>query len=217
VFEGLHRDANIALANQIARFTDELGIDVREAIDAANTQPYCDIHTPGPGVGGHCIPYYPYFVLNWLSTDAPLVRTAREVNDSMPGYAVEKVLDGLALADVDPDDATVLLLGLTYRAGVPETRASPARGVAEGLSERGVSVVAVVVDIDDDEEFAATLAPLDGIEDRSFDAAVLVTAHEEFEGIDWSAFDPMPVVDTRDAIDGADGGHRVYTVGRGCE
>jgi UDP-N-acetyl-D-mannosaminuronic acid dehydrogenase len=217
VFEGLYRDANIALANELARFTDELDIDVREAIDAANTQPFCDIHTPGPGVGGHCIPYYPYFVLNWLETAAPLVRTARTVNDSMPGFVVEKVRDGLAADRVDVDDATVLVLGLTYRAGVAETRASPAVDVCEDLAARGATVLAVDPLVEDASGFGATLVPLEAVHDRDVDAAVLATAHEEFEAVDWSAFEPMTVVDARDAIDGGAERHRRYTVGRGRE
>jgi len=155
VFEGLYRDANIALANELAKFTDELDIDVREAIDAANTQPFCDLHTPGPGVGGHCIPYYPYFVLNWLHGDAPLVATARRVNDGMPGFVVDTVSEGLAAAheaeeqnDVYAadggavEDATVAVLGLTYRAGVQETRASPGVDICEDLDNRGAEVLA---------------------------------------------------------------------------
>jgi UDP-N-acetyl-D-mannosaminuronic acid dehydrogenase len=217
VFEGLYRDANIALANELARFTDELGVDVREAIDAANTQEFCDIHTPGPGVGGHCIPYYPYFVLNWLATDAPLVRTARGVNDSMPAFVVEKVTEGLRRDGVDPDDATVLVLGLTYRAGVAETRASPAVEVCDGLASRGASVLAADPLVEDGSELEATLVPVDSVQGLDVDAAVLATAHEEFDAVDWTAFEPMTVVDARDAVPASVDSHRVYTVGRGSE
>jgi len=76
LFEGVYRDVNIALANELGQLTDGFGIDVVEAIEAANTQPYCDILTPGAGVGGHCIPYYPYFLLDGVNDRAPLIRTA---------------------------------------------------------------------------------------------------------------------------------------------
>jgi UDP-N-acetyl-D-mannosaminuronic acid dehydrogenase len=214
VFEGLYRDVNIALANELGRFADELGCDVREAIAVANTQEYCDIHDPGAGVGGHCIPYYPYFVLNWLRTPAPLLRTAREVNDGMPAFVAAKAAEGLARADVPLDDATVLVLGLTYRAGVRETRASPAHGVCAALSAAGADVLATDPLVDAD-GFAATGVPLEGALDRGVDAAVLVTAHEEFADIDWSASDPLVVVDGRDALDLSGTPHAVYTVGRG--
>jgi len=217
VFEGLYRDVNIALANELARFADELDRDVREAIAAANTQPYCDLHTPGPGVGGHCIPYYPYFIINWLTTDAPLLETSRSINDAMPTFVADKALEGLAAKSIEPDDATALVLGLTYRAGVRETRASPAYGVCDRLSEAGVDVLATDPLVDAD-GFAATNVSLVDAFDEDLDAVVLVTDHEEFDAIDWTSFDdPLVVVDGRDALDLADTDHLVYTVGRGCE
>ncbi len=225
VFEGLYRDANIALANDLARLTDELDIEVRDAIDAANTQPYCDIHTPGPGVGGHCIPYYPYFVLNWLQTDAPLVATAREVNDTMPRFVVDRVAEGLeARGETDGpvslngngavEDTAVGVLGLTYRAGVAETRASPAVDICELLDDRGATVT-VTDPLVDASGVPAEHVSLSAFADRDFDAVVLATAHEEFQDLDWSKFDPLVVVDGHDALDLADSHHQVYTVGRG--
>ncbi|EMA70653.1 UDP-N-acetyl-D-mannosaminuronic acid dehydrogenase [Halorubrum aidingense JCM 13560] len=217
VFEGLYRDVNIALANELARFADELDRDVREAIAAANTQPYCDLHIPGPGVGGHCIPYYPYFVINWLTTDAPLLETSRSINDAMPGFVADKALEGLAAKEVDADDATALVLGLTYRAGVRETRASPAYGVCERLSDAGVDVLATDPLVSAD-GFDATDVPLTEAFDSDLDAVVLVTAHEEFDAIDWDSFDePLVVVDGRDALELSGTDHLVYTVGRGYE
>ncbi|MFC3476454.1 nucleotide sugar dehydrogenase [Halobacterium litoreum] len=227
VFEGLYRDANIALANDLARLTDELAIDVREAIDAANTQPFCDIHEPGAGVGGHCIPYYPYFVLNWLHADAPLVRTAREVNDAMPGFVADRVAEGLAAQHADDAamatnggdalaDASVAVLGLAYRAGVAETRASPGIDVCERLAERNATVYAADPLVDAEGVPAEDVAIAD-LPETDLDAAVLATAHEEFEDIDWPAFDPLVVVDGRDALDLSATDHRQYTVGRGWQ
>jgi UDP-N-acetyl-D-mannosaminuronic acid dehydrogenase len=234
VFEGLYRDVNIALANDLARLTDELGIEVRDAIDAANTQPYCDIHTPGPGVGGHCIPYYPYFVLQWLQTDAPTLSTARRVNDAMPEFVADRVAEGLAASEPDDDDAadargavdayvtdggaiedrTVAVLGLTYRAGVAETRASPGVDVCELLADRGATVYAADPLVDASDVRADHVA-IDELHEVAPDAAVLVTPHDEFEAVDWTALDPLVVVDGHDALDVADTDHRVYTVGRG--
>jgi UDP-N-acetyl-D-mannosaminuronic acid dehydrogenase len=217
VFEGLYRDVNIALANELARFTDELDRDVREAIAAANTQPYCDIHTPGPGVGGHCIPYYPYFVINWLTTEAPLLETSRSINDATPAFVAEKALEGLAVTGTEPTDATALVMGLTYRAGVRETRASPAYGVCDRLSEAGVEVLATDPLVDA-EGFAATGVDLVDAFDEDLDAVVLVTDHEEYEAVDWASVPgPLSVVDSRDALDLSGTDHLAYTVGRGYE
>jgi len=232
VFEGLYRDANIALANDLARLVDDLSVDVREAVDAANTQPYCDIHTPGPGVGGHCIPYYPYFVLGWFDRDVPLVRTAREVNDAMPGFVVDRVAEGLAAdrraaadggvsaeepTDVDDlADTSVAVLGLTYRAGVEETRASPGVAICEQLAERGATVHAADPLVSAD-GVPATDVAVEDLAALDVDAAVLATDHEEFETVDWRAFSPMVVVDGRDAVDLDGTDHRHYVVGRGWQ
>ncbi|WP_277555955.1 nucleotide sugar dehydrogenase [Halobaculum limi] len=215
VFEGLYRDVNIALANELARFTEELDIDVREAIEVANTQPYCDIHTPGPGVGGHCIPYYPYFVLNWLETPAPLLATAREVNDATPDHVAGIVAGKLDDRGLDLSGATVVVLGLTYRAGVAETRASPAIDICRSLASRGATVYASDPLVDA-EGVPATWVHPDEVSSIDADAVVLATAHEEFDAIDWRAFpEETTVIDTRDVLDASRIGRPVYVVGRG--
>ncbi len=215
VFEGLYRDVNIALVNELARFTDELGVDVNEAIETANTAPYVDLHTPGPGVGGHCIPYYPYFVIKPFETDAPLLRTAREVNDGMPAFTVSKLREEFAAEGKDLDGATVLVLGLTYRPGVEEIRATPAMPIAERLDGLGADVRIVDPVLDDFSAFAGTPTSLDELYDCDPDAAVMVTPQDEFEDIQWERFDPLVVVDGRQSLDLADTPHRVYTIGSG--
>ena len=222
LFEGVYRDVNIALANELARFTDELGIDVNEAIATANTQPFCDIHDPGPGVGGHCIPYYPYFLAHGRSEDAPLLETARTVNDSMPGFVVRKLREELAAGRVDIGDATVVVLGLTYRPGVAELAATPARPIIDGLAEAGAAVLACDPLVDDFSGFDATPVELDELTDHAVDAAVLVTPQEAFERIEWNAFERpdrdaagIVVIDGRGTLDLSGTPHRVYTIGSG--
>lgn len=219
VFEGVYRDVNIALANELARQTADLGVDVREAIAAANTQPYCDLHDPGPGVGGHCIPWYPHFLMDRVEGETPLLSTARDVNDGMPDYSAERVREALAAEGTALDGAEVLVLGLTYRAGVAETRASPARPLVAALVDAGADVVATDPFVADDaaeaETFAAPVVPLSRAESTDPDAVVLVTPHREFESLTWTAFDDPVVLDGRDALDGTP--HRTYTFGRGWE
>ncbi|MFC6836136.1 nucleotide sugar dehydrogenase [Halomarina ordinaria] len=215
LFEGLYRDVNIALANELARLTDDLAIDVREAVDAANTQPLCDILDPGPGVGGHCIPWYPYFVMNSVERETPLLRTARAVNDAMPAYTVETLAEQLRRRGETLAGATVAVFGVTYRPGVHETRATPALPVVSLLREGGASVLVVDPLVDDFEAFDARPVALDAVADADVDAAILLTAHEEFDDLDWGAFGECVVVDGRDAIRGETGGAHVYTLGRG--
>ncbi|MHB8515484.1 MAG: nucleotide sugar dehydrogenase [Dehalococcoidia bacterium] len=131
--ETTYRDVNIALANEFARIADRLGVDALQAIEASNTQPYSHIHTPGAGVGGHCIPVYPYFLAD---AQAELIPAARRINDDMARYAVAR----LARAMGSLEGTTVVVLGLAYRANVREWRHSSAFGLASALTGAGAHV-----------------------------------------------------------------------------
>lgn len=181
VFEGVYRDVNIGMANELARLTEDLEIDVTEAIEAANTQPFCEIHRPGAGVGGHCIPYYPQFVMDTTEKETPVMQSARATNEMMPEYTANHAIDGLYAEGVEPEDAEVLVLGLTYRPGVDEIRAAPALPIVETLDSAGVDVSAVdPVNSHTDvfEAAGATLVSMDELE--SYDAVVLVTPQPAF-------------------------------------
>ncbi|HZO76169.1 MAG TPA: nucleotide sugar dehydrogenase [Ktedonobacteraceae bacterium] len=138
LIETTYRDVNIALANELAHYADAHGLDTMAAIAAANSQPYSHIHTPGVGVGGHCIPVYPYFL---LAGDLPqpvltLPRSARAINDAMAEYAVQRVeaITG-SLAG-----RAVLMLGVSYRGDVRETAFTSARLLQDALLAHGASV-----------------------------------------------------------------------------
>ncbi|WP_265112456.1 nucleotide sugar dehydrogenase [Halosolutus halophilus] len=211
VFEGVYRDVNIALANELGRLADELEISVREAIDTANDLPMCQLHDPGPGVGGHCIPYYPHFLLSRMDEPMALTRTAREVNDAMPTVVVDRLERELAATGDALANATVAVLGLTYRPGVEETRASPALGVVDELTERGAAVAGVDPLVDPG-DYGVRPIEIDELAAAELDAAVVVTPHEAFDEIPWAELDPMVVVDGRDAFDLSGTGHRTYTL-----
>jgi len=97
-------------------------------MDTANDLPMCQLHDPGPGVGGHCIPYYPHFLLGRTDEPMAVTETARRVNHEMPSVVVDRLERELARVDTDTAEASVVVLGVTYRPGVEETRASPALG-----------------------------------------------------------------------------------------
>jgi nucleotide sugar dehydrogenase len=142
LLETTYRDVNIALANEFARVGDALGVDTRAAIAAANTQPYSHVHAPGPGVGGHCIPVYPYFLAApqtpaSLLVETELVAAARSINDGMAHYAVDR----LASAIGSLEGMTVVVLGLSYRAGVKEHRHSSAFGLVTALTAHGATAL----------------------------------------------------------------------------
>ena len=149
-----YRDVNIALANEFARYADRIGVDVTEVIAAANSQPYSHIHQPGLGVGGHCIPVYPHFLLD-RAPELELVALARSVNDGQ----VDVVLDAMADALGPLDGQTVLVLGLTYRAGVKELAYSRALPLIARLRERGARPLAHDPLLTDDEVARTGAAP----------------------------------------------------------
>ena len=132
-----YRDVNIALANEFARYADRIGVDLTEVIAAANSQPYSHVHQPGIGVGGHCIPVYPHFLLD-RAPELSLVARAREVNDGQVDVAIDALRGGLGALE----GAAVLVLGLTYRHGVKELAYSRALPLIEGLRAAGARVLA---------------------------------------------------------------------------
>lgn len=213
VFEGVYRDVNIAIANQLAQYAREMDIDVNEAIDVANTQPFCELHDPGPGVGGHCIPVYPYFLTGSFDADSRVLTAARECNDTMPAYTVANLEAILEADGVDPAEATVLLLGVTYKANIEELRNAPSIPIATHLRDRGATVYAVDPLLDDWTGLEA-MEPLTLAEsrDRAVDAVVLVTPHDEFAAVEWDGFD-APILDGRGAIDASQVDAPVYTIG----
>jgi UDP-N-acetyl-D-mannosaminuronic acid dehydrogenase len=138
LMENTFRDVNIALANELLRFADRHRIDVWEAIDIANRHPRVRILQPGPGVGGHCISVDPWFLVDREADRTPLIRTAREMNDSQPEFVVgyiERVVGDLR-------GRKIAVLGLTYKADVDDLRESPALEVVRLLDRRGAKVAA---------------------------------------------------------------------------
>lgn len=127
-----YRDVNIALANEFARYADRIGVDITEVIGAANSQPYSHIHQPGLGVGGHCIPVYPRFLLD-RAPELQLVALARRINDGQVDVAIDAMTEALGTLD----RRTILVLGLTYRHGVKELAYSRAMPLISELRERG--------------------------------------------------------------------------------
>jgi UDP-N-acetyl-D-mannosaminuronic acid dehydrogenase len=190
--ETTYRDINIAFANELARYSDALGIDVLSVIDAANSQPYSHVHRPGIAVGGHCIPVYPRFLLAG-DADARLPLAAREINERMPAYAAD------LLGDVD--GRRVLVLGIAYRGGVKETAFSGAFALRDALEGRGATVVAADPLFDAAELRGHGFTPWDG---DAVDAAVVQADHRAYATL--SAAD-LPgvqvVVDGRGILDAA--------------
>jgi len=209
LIETTYQDVNIALANEFACFADSHGLNVAAAIAAANSQPYSHIHTPGVGVGGHCIPVYPYFLLASLEKaddhgpDSQLQmlmlpRFARRINDAMAEYAIrriEAVVGSLV-------GQSVLILGLAYRGDVHESAFTSAKLLQNALLERGA-----IVYIDDplfsaDEIRALGYTPLTPEVEGRTSAIILQANHQVYQLFDLSRFTGCQVVlDGRRALE----------------
>jgi UDP-N-acetyl-D-glucosamine dehydrogenase len=187
--ETTYRDVNIALANEFARFADLAGVDIERVIEAANTQPFSHIHRPGVAVGGHCIPVYPRFYLV-SDAEARLPATAREINDAMPGYAIEQ----LAAALGGLDGRRVLILGVAYRGNVKETAFSGAHALRDGLADAGAQPVAHDPLYTDDELQALGFTPWNG---EAIDAAILQADHDAYR-----ALGPVDLPGAKAIVDG---------------
>jgi nucleotide sugar dehydrogenase len=205
--ETTYRDVNIGLANQFAIFAERAGIDVYQVIDAANSQPYSHIHTPGIAVGGHCIPVYPRLYLS-NDPEATVVRAAREANAAMPTHAVDRLAEALG----DLSGSRVVVLGAAYRGGVKETAFSGVFPTVAELARRGARVT-VHDPLYDDEELRAL-----GLTPHAFgsevDAAVVQADHIEYRTLRAADLPGLRVVlDGRRTVTNAPDGVVVIALG----
>src|SRR5918998_3259079 len=147
LFEGVYRDVNIALANELAKLCEKVGINFWEVREAANSQPFCNLHKPGVGVGGACIPVYPQFVIDIakrLRTDCEIISRSRIMNNSMPAYCVNEAVQLLNESGKKSiANSIVTLLGLSFRGGVSDTRLSPTYDVIQEFLNMGVKEIRI--------------------------------------------------------------------------
>jgi nucleotide sugar dehydrogenase len=188
VIENVQRDINIALVNELARIFPALDVDVEDVLSAAATKWNFHRYTPGVGVGGHCIPVDPYYMIQRaadVGVPAGLITAARAVNRSMPSHVAGVVTDLMWNANVPAGEAKVLLLGWSYKAEVGDPRETPAEPLAATLLGKNISVGAW------DPHIESTLYPegvvaVDEITDaEGYDLVILVTAHKACLEIDW--------------------------------
>jgi UDP-N-acetyl-D-glucosamine dehydrogenase len=144
LFENTFRSVNIGLANELLMMCDKLGLDAWEIIDAAATKPFGFMKfTPGPGLGGHCIPIDPLY-LSWklrtVEYNARFIELASEINTDMPRYWVQKVQDALNEAGKAVKGSRILVLGVAYKKDVSDIRESPALDIIHLLEQKGAQV-----------------------------------------------------------------------------
>jgi UDP-N-acetyl-D-glucosamine dehydrogenase len=205
LLENTFRHVNIALVNELAMYCKGLGIDVWSVIEAADTKPFGFMRfTPGPGVGGHCLPIDPSY-LSWqvrrsLGTGFRFVELANDVNDHMPDYVVTRATQHLNLRRKAVNGSSVLLLGLAYKANSGDARQSPAISVAQRLAALGAELRAVDPLIEP--EFVPSCITMVPCDDEQLEAADLVIVLTDHEVLDWVLVDRYAdrVLDTRNRL-----------------
>lgn len=209
LLENTFRHVNIALVNELAVFAHDLGIDIWEAIDAAATKPFGFMRfSPGPGVGGHCLPIDPSF-LSWrveraLGRSFRFVELANDVNSHMPDYVVRRLMEAFNSRRMAVRGSRVLLLGLAYKADTSDARESPSARVAELLLDLGAEVRGADPHVVDDISTDARLSRVEATADEiaASDAVVLLTDHSEFDYESILEHAPY-VLDCRNRLSGA--------------
>ena len=211
LLENTFRSINIGLANEMAIMCAKLGVNVWEVIDAAATKPFGFMKfTPGPGLGGHCIPIDPHY-LSWkmrtLDYKARFIELASEINASMPEYVVDLVADGLNGRSKSINGSNVLLLGMAYKPDIDDVRESPALDVYSLLEAKGAKVSfhdPYVAGIKFDTRMESTI-DLNMDKLRDYDCVVITTNHSKYD-IKSIVENSDLIVDTRNATAGMGNG-----------
>lgn len=188
LIENAYRDVNIAFANELARVLPAIGVNAWEAIALANRHPRVRVHAPGPGVGGHCIPLDPWFLIEQNRAETKLMQTARAVNDAMPEF-IARAADSLAKKH---GTTTIGVLGVAYKKNVDDARETPAASVITALAARGYTVLAHDPQV---KHFDVPLTPLDELLARA-QGVILVTDHDAYQAMSFGATQQW-LLDTR--------------------
>ncbi len=206
VLENTYRDVNIALANEIAMLCEKLGVDAAKAIEIANKHPRVNLLSPGPGVGGHCIPKDPYFAIESArkhGLELKVISSARRVNEDMPMHVLEMIEKALGSVGKKLEDSKVAILGVTYKGDTNDTRGSPSKEIIESL----LPVTEVfshdpLVNQDFGGQFSNNMD--DAVKDA--DCVVVVADHAEYSKLDLDRLSKMMkkpgvIVDGRRILD----------------
>lgn len=208
LLENIHRSVNIGLVNEMKMVADKMGIDIFEVIEAATTKPFGFVpYYPGPGIGGHCIPIDPFY-LTWKAREfgvhTRFIELAGEVNSGMPHWVLNKISDALNLREKALKNSRILILGVTYKRDVDDTRESPSLELMKLIEEKGAFLSYSDPHVPVMPKLRAHHFKMNSIELTpftlsSYDCVVLVTAHSAFD-YDLIAQHAPLIVDTRGAF-----------------
>ena len=198
LMENTYRDVNIALSNELAMICEKIDVDVNEVITAANYHPRVNIHTPGPGVGGHCIPVDPYFLIETAEKYggyARLISDSREINNEMPKHVID------LLMNCKENINTVGILGIAYKGNVEDIRETPSKKLIELLLEKDFNVVAhdPIVKNEIIESFNVKSVSYENVLDC--DCVILMTDHDLYKNLRPDMLKNKFIVSTRPILD----------------
>ena len=203
IMENTFRDINIAFVNEMAMSFDKAGIDILEVIKGASTKPFAFMpHYPGAGVGGHCIPVDPYYLIEkakQIGFSHRFLKLAREINNSMPNYTVQLLENELKKLDKPIKNAKVGILGLAYKANVDDIRESPAFEIINILKTKGADVFV----FDPHVKNGSNVQDIGELFNKS-DYIILATDHKEFKSIDLKLSKKhkiLVIIDGRNCLD----------------
>ena len=203
IMENTFRDVNIAFVNEMAQSFDKAGIDIIEVIKGASTKPFAFMpHYPGAGVGGHCIPVDPYYLIEkakQIGFNHRFLSLARDINNSMPHYSVELLEAQMQKLKKQLKNAKVGVLGLAYKANVDDIRESPSSEIISILKSKGADVFV----FDPHVKKESNVKDLDELLNKS-DYVILATDHIEFKNMDLEKLKKnkiLAVIDGRNCLD----------------
>ena len=201
------RDVNIGFVNELSLMFDKLGIDTLKVLDAAKRKYNFQIHYPGPGVGGPCLPINSYQFLNTAArtnSKLSIIEQGRKINEKMPEYVVNLTLDGFKISKKSIKDSSILILGISYKPDVKDIQLSPAEIIINKLKTFGAKIKIYDPYFKGSQVFGINVEQnIDDILSK-VDAAIIVTAHKEFQEIDPKIFSKMKtpiLIDSRGIID----------------
>lgn len=207
LFEGIYRDVNIALANELAKLCRKLNVDFMEIREASNSQPYCHLHIPGVGVGGVCIPVYPRFtvkVAERYGLEMPLTSLARKINDEMPSYTIQLLLEAFKEIGKPIENSIIAILGLAFRGNISDSRLTPVYSLIDQLLKLKAKLRVHDPHVKYDLKLTENGIPLLSLDKAvsNVDAIIIATDHNEFKRLDLSrlvrnARKPVIIVDGR--------------------
>ena len=188
VIENTQRDLNIALINELAMIFERLDIDIMDVIDGASTKWNFNVYYPGAGVGGHCLPVDPYYLVKKakeLGYHSKVIAAGRSINDNMPLHMLSLVQDALNDQAKSLKNSNIVVLGFSYKENVGDPRQSPAKTLLKHLKWKGANVIVV-------DPYIEEINPKFGLLNNDLydalngaDVMVLITQHDDFKSIDF--------------------------------